>query len=119
MAIFRVFGDDRYIPAGVYAEYFNDGALIKSNIFTIFRGLISDYTLIGSLIFLVVSGLISSYIYYILISKRKAIYAIVIYPFSIGIIYQTYLISTFMWNSVIAIILIMILYFNIRLIKLR
>jgi hypothetical protein len=118
MSIFRLFGDDRYVPLGVYDEFYRDG-LITTNIYTIFRGLISDFTLPGSLFVLAIIGSFFSMVYINLLCRRKALVEIIIYPYIIGIIYQTYIISTLIWNQIYIVILFSIVIYALKLKKFK
>lgn len=99
MSIFKLFGDDRPVPLGVYGEYLVIPPYIGTNIYTMFRGMIHDYGITGSLVFLT----LLSYLFHrsyraILISAMPAISASV-FIFMIAFIYQSFIISAFMWTT--------------------
>lgn len=84
------------IPTGVYNEYYN-GLLVTTNIYTIHRGLLSDFGIFGSLIFSTFLGFFLNYIFYrVNIGKSNSLHFI-IYCFMFGIIYQSFIISSFTW----------------------
>lgn len=97
MSIFQLFGNDLYVPPGYYSEYYQVG-LVKGNIYTIFRGLITDFTLFGNFIFWFFFGSISHFIYR-KVRFAQDNFALTLYPIIIGFIYSTPLISLFVWKS--------------------
>lgn len=99
MSAFKLAGSTRTAPPGVYDEYFYYGEFISSNIYTWFRGLITDFGLGGSLVFMFCFGAISHLMYFRgLVARNKAI-AISFFIHFIGFLYSTYIISLLMWNS--------------------
>ena len=100
MSIFQFFGDDRFVPLGVYDEYFDHAGMLTTNIYTVFRGLISDFSLVGSFIFALVFGFLCNAIFYNLLSKRFSYFSIAFFIFSVAIFYQSYIISSLTWLSI-------------------
>ena len=100
MSIFQILGDTSFVPPGVYTEYFYDGSL-TSNIYTIFRGLITDFGILGSLIFWFIFGSLSNYIYYNIRSRNYSSISVSAYPLLIGYIYTSFIISLLIWKSTI------------------
>lgn len=100
MSIFQFFGDDRFVPLGVYDEYFDHAGMLTTNIYTVFRGLISDFSLVGSFAFSLVFGFLCNAIFYNLLSKRFSYFSIAFFIFSIAIFYQSYIISSLTWLSI-------------------
>lgn len=100
MGFFRIAGDEREIPMGTYDEFFEHGLYVKTNIYTIFRGAITDFTLIGSLIFALFCGYVVNFIYYRLLIETHSVFKIVFFIYFVGIAYQSYLISSLMWVTV-------------------
>ena len=102
MSIFRALGDDRFVPGGVFDEYYDDGLFVSTNIYTVFRSQITDFTLLGSLIFAV---FISSFIH---LSFRNADvnYAsplsTSVFVLFCGFLASSYIISVLIWDSVYA-----------------
>jgi oligosaccharide repeat unit polymerase len=113
MSIYRLLGDDRYVPLGIYDEFYVNSQ-ITTNIYTVFRGLISDFTLLGSLLAMVVMGTLVSGIYKNLLIKRRPLILIILYPFIIGLIYQTYSVSTLTWNQIYVVILMLLIFYSIK-----
>lgn len=106
MAFFRLFGDAREIPLGVYDEFYFYGEFIKGNLYTVFRGLISDFGLIGSLLLAIIMGYIAAMTYRNLIIKKLPIFSIVFFIFFIGFSYQSFIISSLMWLTIPGVIII-------------
>ena len=100
MAFFKFFGDSRYVPMGIYDEFFEVPGLLQTNIFTVFRGLISDFGLFGSLIFAAFVGLVSNLVFYVLVSNKNSTIGMVFFIYSVGFLYQTYIVSSLSWLSI-------------------
>jgi len=99
MSIFRIMGDTRIIPAGVYDEYFQYGFFVQTNIYTVFRGLITDFGLGGAFIVNVVFGAIIHFSFFGLLTKRVPAFHIAVFSHSIGMFYTSFIISLLTWNS--------------------
>lgn len=114
MAIFRLFGDDRYVPPGVFTEYYGYGNFLSGNIYTYFRGLILDFGIFGSLVFLFICGILCNIsIKAILVSKYPT-FSVAIFISMMGFIYTTFIISLLIWNSIFGILILLpfILFIN-------
>lgn len=97
MSFFQMLGDERYVPMGVYDEFYTYGDHIKGNLFTVFRGFITDFGLIGSMLFAFVLGLVCNFCYWRLLVRNKSAFAITFFIFFVAISYQTYIISSLTW----------------------
>nr|WP_262924924.1 O-antigen polymerase [Pseudomonas guariconensis] len=97
MSFFQLAGDNREVPMGTYDEYYAYGEYVKGNLYTIFRGLISDFGLIGSIFFGFVLGFLCNLGYWRLLCKRESAFAIVFFIFFVAFIYQTYTVSSLTW----------------------
>ncbi|NYT84335.1 O-antigen polymerase [Pollutimonas harenae] len=100
MSFFQLAGDNRSVPMGVYDEYFTYGDYIKGNLFTVFRGLITDFGLMGSMVFALIVGSISCIGYWLLLTQRKSAFAIVFFVYFVAISYQTFVISSLTWLTI-------------------
>jgi oligosaccharide repeat unit polymerase len=100
MGIFQTFGDMRPVPLGVYDEFYIVSGLLETNVYTAFRGLISDFGFLGSLIIAALSGFFANVVFYFILSKDFSPLSCVIYIYIVGLIYQSYIISSFTWISV-------------------
>lgn len=114
MAVFRLFGDERVIPAGVYDEYFTYQDLIQSNIYTMFRGLIVDFGFVGCVVFMAAFGLLMHWAYRALLLNRLPALTASLFAHSLGYYYSSFIISLLIWNSIYAscILLALILWAN-------
>ena len=104
MSVFRLLGDMREIPVGVYDEYFSYGLFLKSNIYTVFRGLITDFTLIGSLIVSVSVGFLCNFCFYRLLCEKSPAFYSVFFIIFVAVSYQSYIISSLIWNSMVVLL---------------
>lgn len=99
MSIFRLLGDERLVPPGVYEEYFQYGIYVQTNIYTFFRGLITDFTLPGSLIFMAILGVILHYSFVSMAKKPFSAWGTALYISFAGFVYTSFIISLLIWNS--------------------
>lgn len=97
-SLYDMLGYNKSLPRGVYVEFLENDSF-KSNIYTVFRGLIYDFGLFGNFLFWIILGMISHFIFLTLVSKKNNIFVLSIFPVIIGWIYQSYIISNFMWNT--------------------
>lgn len=100
MSIFKLLGSDRYVPPGVYTEYYQYGYYVQSNVYTIFRGLITDFTIGGSLAITMISGFICNSVFKVMIHSETASWSIAFYISALGFIYSSFIISLLIWNSI-------------------
>lgn len=114
MAIFRAFGDQTIVPPGVFDEYFSYKNLFTTNIYTFFRGTVTDFGIIGSTVFFFCFGIMVNTSFYTLLSAKKPVWTIPIFAMMLGYFYTTFIISLFIWKSIFAtiIVLTIILKFN-------
>ena len=98
-SIFLALGSTHPVVPGYYAEYFQFSDYLQSNIFTFFRGLITDYTIGGSLLALLLVGLICHVLFRLMASGRYIAITVSFYIFMMGYIYTSFLISLLIWNS--------------------
>lgn len=100
MSVFRALGSDREVPPGVYQEYYQYSWYVQTNIYTVFRGLITDFTLIGSLVFTIVTGLICNNIYVAMAKRNNATWSVSFYLTFSAFVYTSFIISLLIWNSI-------------------
>jgi oligosaccharide repeat unit polymerase len=110
MSVYRLLGGDRDVPLGVYLEYFEHDFHLKTNIYTVFRGIITDFTLVGSLILACFLGLLCNVFFYRLLCSKNNPFYIVFFIFFVGITYQTYIISTLMWSTIPVVFILLTLF---------
>lgn len=114
MSAFQAMGSEKYVPLGIYGEYFSYGSYLTGNIYTIYRGLIQDFSIFGSLIFIFTLGLIFNLSYINILTKKLSPLSSAIYVFMFGFIYMSYIISIFTFNSALAIIIFLYIIFTMN-----
>jgi len=100
MALYRLFGSDKFVPIGVYEEYLKYNDLFTTNIFTMFRGLLLDFGGVGSIIYMYITGVLFHLSFYVLLFNKKPVLVVAIFVFMLGYFYSSFLISVLMWNSI-------------------
>jgi oligosaccharide repeat unit polymerase len=106
MSLFKSLGVNKYVPPGVYEEYYMYKDIIKSNIYTVFRGLITDFGIVGSLIFAFVFGWLLNFMYFCINITKNPNFLLSVYIAMYGFYYTSFIISIFIWNSLPASLLI-------------
>ncbi|WP_417662477.1 O-antigen polymerase [Pseudomonas sp.] len=96
-SFFRFAGDDRVVPMGTYDEYYDYNDQVVSNIFTMFRGLITDFGFFGSLVAFAVFGLFVNLVFYVFLRSRKPVFTTALFVFFVGFFYMSYIISFLTW----------------------
>jgi len=88
------------VPHGVYTEYFdhNNGE-IRSNIYTIFRGLIADYGMTGSFFVIFVMGYLCNLVFFSLLRFKSCALPAPLAIVIVGFFCTSFIISLFIWNS--------------------
>lgn len=99
MSIFQALGSTKEVPVGYFDEYFQYSWFLQTNIYTIFRGFITDYTLFGSMAFMYAFGLFSNSIFVAMATKSRASWSIAYYIIFCGFVYTSFLISILVWSS--------------------
>jgi oligosaccharide repeat unit polymerase len=88
-SFFNMLGTTRTTPRGVYADYFTNGDLLTTNIFTMFRGLIIDFGIPGTVLYMFVSGVAIHLAYYFLLVTPRPVISVAIFIFSFGYFYSS------------------------------
>lgn len=99
MSVFKAFGSTKEVPPGYFDEYFQYSWFLQTNIYTIFRGLITDFTMLGSVAFMYLAGLLSNSVFVTLAKSRDASWSVAYYIIFSGFVYTSFLISMFVWSS--------------------
>ena len=113
MSFFRLFGSEKKADLGVYTVYYEHPFYLKTNIYTVFRGLITDFSLFGSLVVALFLGLICNLFFYRLLCSKNNPFYIVFFIFFVGISYQSYIISTLMWPTIPVVFVTLCLFFSV------
>jgi len=114
MSIFKALGSNIVVPDGIFDEYYNFNDFLKTNIYSMFRGLLLDFGFLGTLFFMITFGFIWNAIFYSLLTSKKPSFSVAAFFIMIGWFYTSYIISIFIWNSMFGLLLILtvILHFN-------
>jgi len=99
MALFRLCGSRKVVPPGYFDDYYSYGDLLKTNIFTMFRGLILDFGFTGSLLFMFATGLLLHWAFRAMLVKIRPVFSVAVFVLMIGYFYTSFLISVLVWNS--------------------
>ena len=102
MAFGKIVYPEYKLPPGYFDEYVEVGGVLKTNIFTMFRGLIYDFGLVGSLLAMAGFGFVSALIYRRMLHRPVAPCSQAAYILVCGAIYTSYIISLLIWNSAVA-----------------
>lgn len=114
MSIFRAFGSEKIVPPGYYDEYFQYSWYLQTNIYTIYRGLITDFTLVGSMVFMVLFGYLVNTVFVSLTRSDDPSWSIALYILYVGLVYTSFLISVFVWNSMYPVFIILGIIFKLN-----
>lgn len=93
-------GGYKHEVLGVYDEYFVFGNTYKSNIYTIFRGLIMDFGSIGALVLFFLIGFIFNNLFYTFIEIKTSVMLTLSLIFLVGFIYMSWIISILIWSNI-------------------
>ena len=116
MGFYRLLGVSIHLPPGTYDEYYTYANLLKTNVYTVFRGLLLDFNIVGSIFLALLSGWVSGIFYYCLI-KSKSTILIVLYITFVGWCYQSFMVSLLMYPSILAYMLVLYLVLKLNRIK--
>ncbi|QDZ06950.1 oligosaccharide repeat unit polymerase [Sphingomonas panacisoli] len=108
MAVFKLFGDNRPVPPGTFDEYFQYGYYVQSNVYTMYRGLITDFGVVGGMVFMTASGVLVHQIYASMIRRIYPSIATGAFLVFIAATYSSAYISVFQYNSIFVFGLIMV-----------
>lgn len=100
MSVYKALGNTVQFPIGVYDEYYTYKTLLQGNIYSIYRGLITDFSGAGALVYMYLTGLFLHYSYYRLLTQRVAPVACAVFICAMGYYYSSFIISLMMWNSI-------------------
>jgi oligosaccharide repeat unit polymerase len=95
---FKALGSTRQTPPGTYDDYYTDGELLTTNIFTMFRGSIIDFGVPGALVYTFITGFVAHLAFYFLLAKRRPVVSTAFYIFLLGYIYSSMMVSFVAYN---------------------
>ncbi len=99
MSVFKLFGDDRPVPIGTYAEYLSIPPYIVTNIYSMFRGFIQDFGLGGSLLCLGLLSFLTHISFKSMLNSSTPAFSVAIFIYAIAFIYQSFTISSLTWST--------------------
>ena len=99
MSLFKALGSTKEVPPGFFDEYYQYSWFFQTNIYTMFRGLITDFTLFGSIVLMYAIGFISNLIYVVMVRNPKASWSVAYYIVFCGFVYTSFIISILVWSS--------------------
>lgn len=105
-SLFVALGSKHPVIPGMYAEYFSYSDYLTSNIYTFFRGLITDFSFFGSFVFLAVVGFFCNSMFVLMAKGKYLSFTVAFFIFSVGYIYTSFIISLLVWNSVYVVVIV-------------
>lgn len=102
-ALFELAGSGRTAPPGLYDEYLMYNERSSGNIYTMMRGLITDFGLFGSLAVLLIMGAFFNAVFVRMNQARQPVATLAIAFLFIHILYTSYISSAFVWDSTYAV----------------
>jgi oligosaccharide repeat unit polymerase len=103
--IYRMLGSDEFLPLGTYDDGYLYGGIVVSNVFTMFRGLITDFGHAGALLFMVVIGVVFHAGFYALLVNRRPAFPVAFFIFTIGFFFSSFVVSMLGSNIIYYVIL--------------
>ena len=100
IALFEMLGQGIEVPRGIFDDYFLYDGFLKSNIYSIFRGMVLDFGVIGSFVYMFFLGFIFHLGFYALLINRTPTFSVVSFIFFVAFVYQTYIISIFIYRTI-------------------
>jgi hypothetical protein len=112
--IFDMFGGTKVFPPGYYLDSYNYHDYITTNLFTYYRALIQDFGLLGSCFFIFFIGIGIHYSYYILLTKKRPYFSVVIFIVFCTFLGLSYILNIFTARNIflVALGLYTLLFFN-------
>jgi len=110
----RIVDPEMIILQGTFNEFYKYKDVLKTNIYTIYRGLITDFGIIGTLTFIIFTSYFIHLFYYKILCTKKQMFLLGMLPFLLASFYISYIISILTWNVIpfTYFIFIIILYAN-------
>ena len=114
IALFKLFGSAKEVPAGVYDEYFTFENLSPGNIYTIFRGLITDFGFLGTTLVLFLAGALFNFGFKKFLATRHPTISVAVIFVFVHFLYTSYIVSAFIWNTtyLVAALMAVVFYLN-------
>jgi len=97
-AAFKFFGSTRILPSGVFEEPFAHGDFLVTNIYTMFRSLITDFGLLGCIAYCGITSFGLHLSFYAMLSRAKPVVTASIFILMVGYFWHSYVGSLFAYN---------------------
>jgi oligosaccharide repeat unit polymerase len=91
--LFRTLGSHRVLPQGTFDDYYSYSDLLTTNIYTMFRGLVTDFGFIGSVLFMVASGLMLHWAFHAMLRTIKPVFTTALFVFAVAYSYWSFGVS--------------------------
>ncbi len=114
-SILNLFGYSKEFPPGKYEESLSLPYILETNIFTLFRDLITDFGLIGTAIFFTILGFCINFLFYKFLYHKNSVLLFLIFIGFFVFIGMSYLYSVFVARYMISVLLITFLILKINL----
>jgi len=99
VSLFKLLGNSHEVLPGTYDDYFAVGDLSPGNLYTIFRGLITDFGLAGGLVVVGVFGWVFHAAFEVMLRTRRPAVSLSLMLTFVHFLYTSYMISAFIWNA--------------------
>lgn len=97
--IAKLFGCNIRLPDGLYAGYPSYHGIHLGNVYTLFRGTITDFGLLGSLLYIFIVSLACNMSFYMLLVYRASGLFFAVFVLFVMWAYTSYICSIFIWKS--------------------
>ena len=97
--LFDAAGRSQKLPVGLYSEYYRLDDGLSTNIYTIFRGLVTDFGLLGSLAVIMGLGFLFTYAFSVVLTRRIPLGSIFLLLVFVQVAYSSWLASALVWNT--------------------
>lgn len=105
-ALMKLLGSTRVMPMGTYDEYYSYAWTSPGNLYTMFRGLITDFGFLGSLLALTAFGWVFNAAFRSMLTTPKPAVSVAMMFLLAQFIYSSYIISVVIYNSIYLVIVL-------------
>lgn len=105
-ALMKLAGSSRVMPMGTYDEYFSYEWIAPGNLYTIFRGLITDFGFIGSFLALTAFGAVFNAAFRSMLTTARPAISVALMFLLVQFIYSSYIISVVIYNSIYLVVVL-------------
>jgi oligosaccharide repeat unit polymerase len=89
-SLFRMLGSHKAVAQGADSDYYSYEDLLYGNIYTIFRGLITDFGFIGSVLFMLGSGILFHWAFHAMLRNVKPVFTVAVFVFGMGYYFTSF-----------------------------